>query len=262
MDTSQPPQLDIFDVSGRPALVTGASSGLGETFARVLAAAGAPVILAARRVDRLERLADEIRTAGGQAHSVALDVKDTAQISSVIDDSEKAFGPIRILVNNSGVAEPERALDVTEDSWDHVLDTNLKGAWFVAQAVARAMVANNVPGSIINIQSILSFRVAQSVATYAASKAGLLKITESTAIEWASKGIRVNGISPGYIETDMNREYFETEAGQRMINKIPQKRLGQPTDLAGALLLLASDASGFMTGSTIVVDGGHLTNSL
>lgn len=243
-------------------MVTGASSGLGEEFARILAAAGAPVVLAARRLDRLEKLAEEIRSDGGRAHAVVLDVKQTSSIADVITQAETAFGPIRILVNNSGVATSERAVDITEDSWDHVLDTNLKGAWFVAQAVAKSMMANEVQGSIINIQSILSFRVAQAIASYAASKAGLLQLTQSTAVEWANKGIRVNGISPGYIETDLNREFFGTEAGQRMINKIPQKRLGQPADLAGALLLLASDASSFMTGSTIVVDGGHLNNSL
>ncbi len=251
-----------FDIKDRPAMITGASSGLGEEFARILAASGAPVVLAARRVDRLESLADEIRASGGRAHALALDVKDTPGIAAAVSEAQNAFGPLRILVNNSGVATPERAVDITEDSWDHVLDTNLKGAWFVAQAVAKQMMANGVDGSIINVQSILSFRVAQAVASYAASKAGLLQITQSTALEWASKGVRVNGISPGYIETDLNREFFTTEAGQRMISKIPQKRLGQPADLAGALMLLASDASSFMTGSTIVVDGGHLNNSL
>lgn len=252
----------ILNLSGRTALVTGASGGLGRHFAIVLAQAGAKVGLAARRVEALEKTAAEIRAAGGQAALAQLDVSDVGSIPRALGQIEEALGHIDILVNNSGTSSPKPLLEQTEADWDSVLDVNLKGAFFVAIETARRMRANGRGGSIINIESILSFRQTGQVAPYAASKAGLTQLTKSMALELARYGVRVNGIAPGYFATDINRGFFETEAGAAMVKRIPQRRLGNPEDLDGPLLLLASDASRYMTGSTIVVDGGHLVSGL
>ena len=251
-----------FDLSGRTALVTGASSGLGRHFARTLAAHGASVGLAARRVERLESLASELRGDGGTAHAVRMDVTDARSVAAGLDAVRDALGVPDILVNNSGVARPAATLDVTEDDWNGVIGTNLGGAWRVAQGTARRMVEAGRPGVIVNVLSILAFGVAGGLGTYAASKAGLLQITRTMAMELARHRIRVNAIAPGYVLTDMNREYFAGDAGKAMIKRIPQRRIGDPSDLDGALLLLASDASSYMTGSTIVIDGGQLASSL
>ena len=251
-----------FDLSGRTAVVTGASSGLGRHFARTLATHGASVVLAARRVERLEDLAGEIRDSGGMAHPIRLDVTDAQSVASGLEAAQEAFGVPDILVNNSGVARPARTLDVTEDDWARVIGTNLEGAWRVAQGTARRMVDAGRPGVIINVLSVLAFGVGSGLGPYAASKGGLLQITRTMALELARHHVRVNAIAPGYILTEMNREFFATEAGEAMIRHIPQRRIGDPSDLDGALLLLASDASSYMTGSTIVVDGGHLVSSL
>ena len=240
------------DLSGRPALVTGASGGLGAHFARTLARHGAPVVLAARRVDRLEALAESIAAEGGTSGSVG----------AACATAEAAVGTVRIVVNNSGIARGDAALDVSEDDWDEVLDTNLKGAFLVARELASRMVHAGGGGSIVNVASILGFRAAPGLASYSASKAGLKHLTGALALELARHDIRVNAIAPGYIETDMNRDFFESAAGKAMIKRIPQRRLGRPEDLDGALLLLASDASAYMTGTTVVVDGGHLFSSL
>jgi NAD(P)-dependent dehydrogenase (short-subunit alcohol dehydrogenase family) len=252
----------LFDLRRKVALVTGASSGLGRRFALVLARAGAKVGLAARRLDALEALAGEIREAGGEAASVRLDVTDVVGISEALAQLERALGPVDVLVNNSGMSISKRLLEQSEEDWDDVVDVNLKGAFFVATETARRMRASGRRGSIINIESILSFRQIGHVAPYAASKAGLRQLTKSMALELARHGIRVNGIAPGYFATDINRDFFETEAGAAMIKRIPQRRLGNLEDLDGPLLLLASDASRYMTGATIVVDGGHLVSSL
>ena len=248
----------LFDVRGKVALVTGASSGLGEHFARCLAARGAVVVAAARRVDRLEALVRE----GGAAHAVALDVTDPASVDAAMKQVAQLAGPVDVLVNNAGVAGTKASLDLTEADWRHVLDTNLDGAWRMAQAAAKAMLAAGRGGSIVNIASILGLRQATHLLAYAAAKAALVQATKSLALEWARHGIRVNAIAPGYVVTAMNRDFFASEAGQAVLGRIPQRRVGTTRDLEGALLLLASDAGAFMTGSVVVVDGGHLVNSL
>lgn len=253
---------DPFDIRGRVALVTGASSGLGENFARVLAARGATVAAAARRTDRLEALVGTIAAAGGKAVAVPMDVADPGSVARGMEDVLRLAGVPDIVVNNAGIAQAKPSLELTEQDWRRVMDTNLDGAWRVAQAAARAMVAAGRPGSIINIASVLGLRVASSLLAYAAAKAALIQVTEALALEWARHRIRVNAIAPGYIETEMNRGFFQSEAGQAMVKRVPQRRIGTPSDLDGALLLLASDASGYMTGSTVVVDGGHVVNSL
>jgi NAD(P)-dependent dehydrogenase (short-subunit alcohol dehydrogenase family) len=254
---------ELFRLDGAVALVTGASSGLGRHFARRLAASGAGVALAARRLDRLQSLAAEIEAAGGRAFPVALDVTQGHSVAAAVARVEAEFGPIAVLVNNSGIggaAALAAALD--EPDWDAVLDTNLKGAWLVARAVARQMIGAGREGSIVNIASILGIRVAQGVAAYAASKAGLVQLTRVMALELARHRIRVNALAPGYIETDLNRDFLNSPAGQKLVQRVPQRRLGQPDDLDGALLLLASAASRYMTGVVIPVDGGHLVTTL
>ncbi len=253
---------DRFDVSDRVVLVTGASSGLGEHFARLLAGAGAVVAVGARRTERLEALAEAIAADGGQAFPVALDVTDAGSIGAAFDAVEAALGTVTVLVNNSGVAATARTYEMSEEEWDRVLDTNLKGAWLVAREAARRMVAGGTPGAIVNIASIVAYGVAGGLGAYGASKAGLAHLTRTMASELARHHIRVNAIAPGYIETEINRGYFETDAGQRTIARIPQRRIGTPEALDGPLLLLASDASAYMTGSVLTVDGGHLCASL
>jgi NAD(P)-dependent dehydrogenase (short-subunit alcohol dehydrogenase family) len=256
------PSPASFDLNGKVALITGASGGLGQHFAEVLARAGARVGLAARRTDALKSAARDIVAAGGTAATAKLDVTQSASIDQAIAAIEGELGPVDILVNNSGVSISKRVLEQSERDWDDVVDVNLKGAFMVATAVARRMQARNAGGSIINIESILSFRQVVGIAPYAASKAGLTQLTRSMAAELARYNIRVNGIAPGYFSTDINRSFFETETGAAMIRRIPQRRLGEMPDLDGPLLLLASDASRYMTGATLVVDGGHLCSSL
>jgi len=251
-----------FDLSGRVALISGASSGLGRHFALTLAGAGAKVVLAARRSEPLHALAEQIEGQGGAALPLTMDVTETESVSGGFAAAADRLGPITVVVNNAGVVNADAALDLKERDWDRIVNTNLKGAWLIAQEAARRLVGHGVGGSIINIASILAFRVAGTMAPYAASKAGLMHLTRVLALEWARHGIRVNAIAPGYVETELNREFFATDAGQAMIKRIPQRRLGKPEDLDGALLLLASDASRYMTGSAIVVDGGHLQSTL
>jgi NAD(P)-dependent dehydrogenase (short-subunit alcohol dehydrogenase family) len=238
--------------------VTGASSGLGAHFATVLAAAGADVILSARRPDALAAIAEGIRAAGGRCSTVPLDVTDQASIDALGDRLDR----IDILINNAGLAREAPALDQSEDDWDIVLDTNLKGMFLMTKAVARALRQRGAPGSIINIASILGLRQGGRVLSYAVSKAGAIQLTKTMALELARFGIRVNALAPGYVETDLNRDFWATEPGKAMLQRIPQRRLGQLEDLDGPLLLLASDASAYMTGSVIAVDGGHLVSAL
>lgn len=240
-------------LDGKTALVTGASSGLGAHFARVLAAQGATVTVAARRVDRLEALVAEI---GGDARAVAMDVTDGESVRAGVD---RAYD---IVINNAGVTHDGPALKTELDDWNWVIDTDLTGVFRVAQAAGQAMVAADKGGSIVNIASILGLRVAGNLSAYATAKAGVVQMTKSLALEWARYGIRVNALCPGYIETDLNRDFFASDAGQALIKRVPQRRLGQMSDLDGPLVLLASDDSAFMTGSEIVVDGGHLVSSL
>lgn len=249
-------------LSGKTALVTGASSGFGVHFAKVLSAQGAAVALAARRLDALEALREEIGAHGGRAFAVRMDVTDEASIAGAVAAIEADFAPIDVVVNNSGVSGGGPALDLSAETWDQVLDTNLRGAFLVTREAGRAMRAAGRPGSVINIASILGLRSAGGLSAYAASKAGLVHLTHALALELARFGIRVNAIAPGYYPTDMNAEFWETEAGEAMIKRIPMRRLGQLRDLEGPLLLLASDAGAYMTGAVIPVDGGHLCSAL
>jgi len=250
--------MTMFDLSGRTAVVTGASQGLGHRFAELLAEHGAHVGLAARNVGKCQALQRAIEAAGGQAASVALDVTaGVAAIDAALDGVEQALGPIDILVNNAGVAVSKAFLEQSEEDWDQVVGTNLKGAFFVAQRTASRMAARD-GGSIVNIASVLSFDVIGHLAPYAAAKGGLWQTTRTMALELARHGVRVNALAPGYIETEINRDFLAGPAGERMRQKIPQRRFGTPSDLDGALLLLASDASRYMTGSVIVVDGGFM----
>ncbi len=248
-------------LEGRVALVTGASGGLGAHFAGVLARAGARVAVAARRVEACAAVCDAIRAAGGQADAFALDVADAGSVRAAFAAVARRFGRLDVLVNNAGIATTAPALDLAEDDWDRVVDTNLKGAFLCAQAAARLM-TDGGGGTIVNVASILASRVAAQVAPYAASKAGLVQLTRALALEWARHGVRVNALLPGYVETEINRGFFASEAGRAMLKRIPQRRLGQPADLDGPLLLLCSDASRYMTGAEIAVDGGHLVSSL
>jgi NAD(P)-dependent dehydrogenase (short-subunit alcohol dehydrogenase family) len=251
-----------FDLSGKVALVTGASSGLGVHFARTLASAGASVAIAARRADRLASLQAELQKAGSKAAAVELDVQVAESVSAAFDAAETALGPIDIVVNNAGISIVKPALDMPEEDWDAVVDTNLRGAWLVAQGAARRWVTEKRAGSIVNIASILGLRVAGGVATYAISKAGLVQMTKALALEWARHRIRVNALAPGYIETELNDAFFSSDAGKALVRRIPQRRLGEAKELDGPLLLLASDAGSYMTGSVIAVDGGHLVSGL
>lgn len=250
--------LPDFSLTGRTALITGASSGIGAHFAHTLAAAGAHVVLAARRTTALESHAAAIVAAGGSADVLALDVGDAAAVKAAV----ASVGRIDVAVNNAGVAVAKSAYDHSVEDWDHVLDINLRGAFLVATAVARGMRASGTGGAIVNVASILGFRQTNGVSAYAASKAGLVQLTKSLALEWARDNIRVNALCPGYIETDLNREFFAEEAGKAMIRRIPQRRLGKAEELDGALLLLASDAGRYITGAAIAVDGGHLVSAL
>jgi NAD(P)-dependent dehydrogenase (short-subunit alcohol dehydrogenase family) len=250
------------DLAGKVALVTGASSGLGRHFAMALAGHGVKVGIGARRVDALEATAEQIKGAGGRCAVSALDVTSDISVKAAIAAIEQNLGPIDIVVNNSGVSISKPVLDHTESDWDAVLDVNLKGAFLVATEAARHMRDAQRPGSIINIESILSFRQAGAVAAYAASKAGLSQLTRTMALELARYRIRVNGIAPGYFSTEINQGYFDTDPGRALIKRIPQRRLGELADLDGPLLLLASDASRYMTGTTLVIDGGHLCSTL
>ena len=249
---------DPFDLSGRTALVTGASQGLGQRFAAILAERGAKVALAARQVEKLEALRTTIEKNGGTASAVELDVTEAASIERCLGHVTNTLGPLDILVNNAGVAVSKSVLDQTEADWDKVVDTNLKGAFFMAQAAARRMVDHSGGGAIVNIASVLALEVIGHLAPYAASKGGIWQVTKTMALELARHRIRVNALAPGYIETDINRDFLRSDAGQQMVKKIPQRRYGEPEDLDGALLLLASDAGRYMTGSVIVVDGGFM----
>jgi 3-oxoacyl-[acyl-carrier protein] reductase len=248
---------ELFDLTGRVALVTGASSGLGVRFAETLAENGAAVALVARRAERLETLKQKIEAAGGRAIAISADVLDREAMTRAFDAAEKAFGTVTILINNAGVTHADRAAEMSEETWRRVVGTNLDAVLFWAQEAARRMLAAKKQGAIINIASILGYGVSKGVAAYAVAKAGVIQLTKALALELAFKGVRVNAIAPGFVVTEINREYLAGK-GAEMTRHIPVGRLGETGDLDGALLLLASDASRFMAGATIVVDGGQV----
>jgi NAD(P)-dependent dehydrogenase (short-subunit alcohol dehydrogenase family) len=245
-------------LKGKRVLITGASSGLGAFFSRILASHGARVAVAARRITECERVCSEIGDLG-EAIPVSLDVTQAASAVDAVNSILEAWGGLDIVVNNAGTAGTCPLVEETEASWDRIIDTNLKGAFLVGQAAARVMTGG---GSIVNVASILGLRVANQLGAYGASKAGLIQLTRTMALEWARNDIRVNALCPGYVETDLNRDFFATEAGRALIRRIPQKRLGTLSDVAGPLLFLCSDDSRYVTGTSLVADGGHLVSSL
>ena len=253
-------EADRFSMHGRTVLVTGASSGLGRHFALTLAAAGAKVAIAARRTDRLAALADEIRAAGGVAVPVVLDVTNPAAVTAAFDTAVAALGPLDVVVNNAGVPSNSWFLKTTEEEWRQVMSVNLDGVFRVGQEAARRMKASGKGGSIINIASILGFAVSKTLSPYCASKAAVVSLTKAMALELARDKIRVNALAPGYFPTEMNDGHFDTPAGQKLLGNVPMGRPGHLREIEGPLLLLASDAGAFMTGSVITVDGGHLIN--
>lgn len=254
---------NIFSLVGRTALVTGASSGLGRHFARTLALAGARVIVAARRTDKLAELVAELNAVSDAgAAAVALDVSQAESIKQCFDAVERLGGVADIIMNNAGVTVTKPVLQQTEDDWDATMATNLRGAFLVAREGAQRLVDAKKGGSIINTASITALRPAGAVTSYAVSKAGLVHLTKTMALELARYGIRVNALAPGYLATDLNREFLSSDAGEKMRMRIPQRRFGNASELDGALLLLASDAGSYMTGSVVVIDGGHLLSTL
>jgi NAD(P)-dependent dehydrogenase (short-subunit alcohol dehydrogenase family) len=249
------------DLTEKIALVTGASSGLGAQFARVLAANGALVVLAARRVERLKELRAEIESQGGAADVVPLDVGDLESIEAAVDKIEAENGPIDILVNNAGVSTVGRLTDVTPLDYDFMFDTNVKGAFFMAQAVARRMInrakrQQDFRGRIVNIASVAAFKVVSQIGVYCMTKAAVLHMTRAQASEWGRYGINVNAICPGYIRTEINEGHWDTEAGQKLVQMLPRRRVGEASDLDSALLMLVADESQFINGAVIAVDDG------
>ncbi len=250
---------DLFSLAGRVALVTGASSGLGRHFANVLHEAGATVVLAARRVDRIEA---EAKRLGERARAIALDVTDEASIAGMFEQLAADGVLCDVIVNNAGISGEHLILQMDTDEWDSVVEVNLRGPFLIAREAARRLVAAKKPGSIVNIASILGLRVSPALAPYMASKAGLIHLTRSMAFEFARYRIRVNALCPGYFETEINADFLQTEYAQASLKRVPQRRIGDLRELTGPMLLLASDAGSFMTGEALVVDGGQSINSM
>ncbi|MBI2131302.1 MAG: glucose 1-dehydrogenase [Candidatus Tectomicrobia bacterium] len=249
--------LQAFDLIGKTALVTGGGTGLGRVMALALTEAGADVAVAARRRERLEAAAAEIRALGRSAAVIEFDLTNPADVTRVVAEAESTLGPLDILVNNSGVSGEGWAAELPLERWDQVMATNLRGAFLMCQAAGRGMIERK-GGSIVNVASVAGMIGVRMLAAYSASKGGLIQLTRTLALEWARHGVRVNALAPGYFLTDLNREHFSTEAGERMVrNHIPMGRLGQPPELAGAVVFLASGASSFMTGAVLTVDGGQ-----
>ncbi len=253
---------DLFSVEDKHILITGASSGLGAHFARMLSDRGARISLAARRVDRLESLVEDITNSGGDALALSMDVVDHDSVTAGFDQANAHFGAVDVVINNAGTASRVPAEEMPPDEWRRIIDANLNGAWYVAQTAGKQMIESGKGGSIINIASIMAYRQRQGLAAYCTSKAGVNHLTQVLALEWASHGIRVNAIAPGYIYSEMTEAFLASEMGKTMISNTPMQRAGKPEELDGTLLLLASEASSFINGTTIVVDGGHLQTSL
>jgi len=253
---------DYLSMKGKVVLVTGASSGLGMHFANVLAEAGAEVVLGARREEKLQQAVDAICSRGGKAVAVSLDVTDSASITRALDKAESAFGHVNVLINNAGVNIAEKFINIDENSWDSIVDTNLKGSWQMASAVCKRLIDVGADGSIVNISSILGLRAGFGECAYSVSKAGVIQMTKSMALELGHKGIRVNAICPGYFKTEMNSDYFETKQGLDYIKSTPARRLGSMDELNVPLLMLSSDSGSFINGVALPVDGGHLVSSL
>ena len=253
-----------LDLSGRVAFVSGASSGLGAQFARTLSHAGAAVVLAARRVERLKTLRAEIESTGGDAHVVELDVTDPDSIKSAVAHAETEMGTIDILVNNSGVSNTQKLVDVAPEDYDFIMGTNTRGAFFMAQEVAKRMIARSrgaAPGTftggrIVNVASMAGLRPLSQIGVYAMSKAAVVHMTRAMALEWGKFGINVNALCPGYIDTEINHQHWQTEAGQKLMNMLPRKRVGRPQDLDSALMLLCANESHFINGSILSADDG------
>lgn len=254
--------INSNSLSGKIALVTGAAGGLGQSFCHALGQVGATVVLAGRTKKSLEETAHALDAAGIRAGVAVMDTCKPDSVESAFKTTQAQFGVIDIVIANAGTAVTKRSVDLSFDDWNHVLNVNLTGSWLVFQEAAKRLIQAEQTGSLIAVSSILGHRVASSVLPYTVSKAGLEQMVRALALEWARHGIRVNALAPGYIETDLNREFFQSDAGQALIKRMPTRRLGQPDDLNGALMLLASDASLHMTGSSIVVDGGHLQSTL
>ncbi len=255
--------MDLFNLDGKVALITGAGSGLGRQFAATLSGAGATVVLAARRRVKLEQTAESIRANGGSAICLELDVTDSLSVTNCIRETVSEAGVPDILVNNAGIAKQAFLTDISEDDWDAVLDTNLKGVFMMAQATAKSMITAGKPGSIVNIASILGLRVSKALGSYIAAKSAVVSLTKAMAIEWSRNHIRVNAIAPGYFITEINEEQFaDGRAEEFLRERVPMGRVGELVEIAGPLLLLASDAGGYMTGSIVAVDGGHVCSSL
>jgi len=255
--------MDLFKLDGKVALITGAGSGLGRQFAETLSEAGASVVIAARRREKLEETAELIRGNGGNAICLELDVTDSLSVINCIRETVSEAGAPDILVNNAGIAKQDFLTDISEEDWDAVLDTNLKGVFMMAQAAAKSMITAEKPGSIINIASILGLRVSKALGSYIAAKSAVVQLTKAMAIEWTRHNIRVNALAPGYFLTEINQKQFAEGSAEKLIRqRVPMGRLGELREIDGPLLLLASDAGSYMTGSIITVDGGHVCNSL
>lgn len=255
--------MDLFSLNGKIALITGAGSGLGRQFAETLAGAGAIVALAARRREKLEETAAMVRDKGGNAICLELDVTDSLSVTNCIRETVSEAGVPDILVNNAGIAKQAFLTDISEDDWDAVLDTNLKGVFMMAQAAAKSMMHAEKSGSIINIASILGLRVSKALGSYIAAKSAVVQLTKAMAIEWSRYNIRVNALAPGYFVTEINQEQFAGGAAEEFLRqRVPMGRVGDLSEIAGPLLLLASEAGSYMTGSIVTVDGGHVCSSL
>jgi NAD(P)-dependent dehydrogenase (short-subunit alcohol dehydrogenase family) len=253
---------DMFDLKGRTALITGASSGFGAHFGKILAGAGARVILCARREEKLQALVAEIAAAGGEAHAVAMDVTSVESVAEAFARVDAICSSVDILVNNAGVGEPHKFNATTEQDWDHFMETNLKSVWRVSRHCIDRMRAQGSGGSIVNVASILGLQTGIGLSLYATSKAGVVQLTKSMALELLPDGIRVNALCPGYFKTEMNEAFFDTDRGLEFIRKTPARRWGELDEISGPLLLLASDAGSFINGVALPVDGGHLVRSL